>query len=452
MKPTILLAAATFVPSLVHAQEDVDALRDKVAALEKELDQARRELAAATEKENNPPPKAFSSKETTPLPVPLRIPADSSFSIGKLQIGGAIRANYVLGSYQEDGLPGPQRGGNGGNFELDTFRTNFDYNKAGTGFTAKAEYRFYNGYHFPHTAWAGWRNEDDSIIRVGLNRVPFGAGAYGTSHNWFFDLGYYVGLTDDMDMGVSYTTSCGDWQIDLAYYLGAEPNFFGDSSDSGRYSYDIIDNGSAHSHYRERHQINLRAIRTFTFEEDNTLALGASFQAGLLEADKRYAHDSHQLAAAIHAKWNRGPWEVISQLSAWDYAADYRSSSGLSNDLIGMGAYDYEAPVASRALLPALGIAYKWETDHIDWLDYITFYNDFSVILKDGHDPAGSKLKNSAMNVLGMSFTRGNWHIYCDWAYSNGNLFVGDDPLTDFGANEEQEWQSRFNINFGYYF
>ena len=46
-------------------------------------------------------------------------------------------------------------------------------------------------------------------------------------------------------------------------------------------------------------------------------------------------------------------------------------------------------------------------------------------------------------------------------AFSNGNLFVGNigddysnvfDGVGDFGANGNDRWNSRFNINFGYYF
>jgi len=39
-----------------------------------------------------------------------------------------------------------------------------------------------------------------------------------------------------------------------------------------------------------------------------------------------------------------------------------------------------------------------------------------------------------------------------EYAYSNGNSFVGGEPFTNFGANQDATWQGRFNINFGYYF
>ena len=48
------------------------------------------------------------------------------------------------------------------------------------------------------------------------------------------------------------------------------------------------------------------------------------------------------------------------------------------------------------------------------------------------------------------TFHPGDWTI--DLAFSNSNDFVGGDEFTTFGANPDNHWQSRFNINFGYYF
>jgi len=67
------------------------------------------------------------------------------------------------------------------------------------------------------------------------------------------------------------------------------------------------------------------------------------------------------------------------------------------------------------------------------------------------------------MNVTGMAIASGGWYIYVDYAYSNGNYFVGNEgdvygddyessAVGDFGAAQNDEWKGRFNINFGYYF
>jgi hypothetical protein len=46
-----------------------------------------------------------------------------------LEIGGALRANYAIGDYGAQ-TGGPSRAeSDGGNFSLDTFRINADYNR-----------------------------------------------------------------------------------------------------------------------------------------------------------------------------------------------------------------------------------------------------------------------------------------------------------------------------------
>jgi hypothetical protein len=57
------------------------------------------------------------------------------------------------------------------------------------------------------------------------------------------------------------------------------------------------------------------------------------------------------------------------------------------------------------------------------------------------------------MFVLGAAWANKGWYIYTDLAYSNGNDFVGNESgWSRFGANQDDEWEYRFNINFGYYF
>ncbi len=383
---------------------------------------------------------------------------------GNLNIGGAIRANYVNGDYSSDGSDAAQRGDNGGNFELDTFRINLDY--ADGPFIGKAEYRWYNGYNMLHTGWLGYNLDENRQVQVGLNRVPFGVGAYGPANSWFFDQHYYVGLSDDMDYGIKYTWSQDNLAVDLAYYLQAEHSFVGATEESARYSYDIIDNGDPYSHYEESHQVNARFI--YTIESDRYANdLGVSLQYGRLDADEAFAEDADAFAVSAHSKATLDAWTLMLQLSYYDYGTDYKESATdgagnpLSDDLVTMGAYDFAWPVASKGTIPAIALSYTLEPE-VEWIDSLTFYNDYSVILKDGSDMNGD-FNDSALNATGVAIANGGWYIYVEYAYSNGNFFIGDEgdaygdtyaesSVGDFGANRNDDWNGRFNINFGYYF
>jgi len=392
----------------------------------------------------------------------------AAFDVGPLRVGGAIRANYTIGDY-DTGVDGPSRGGHGGNFELDVFRVNLDYSQG--AWVAKGEYRWYDGYNFAHTLWGGYNLSNGGQIQVGLNRAPFGVGPYGAANSWFFSQSYYVGLSDNMKLGIKYSLPIKNWNIDVAYYACPAPNGRGTSSDSARYSYDIVDNGSTYSHYRERNQVNFRAIYSL---KDIIVPtdLGCSLQWGELKADKEYADDSDAIAGAIHAKSTLGNWGLKLQLTKYSYDAKYKHGSEvdaqgnpipITDDLITMGAYDFAWPVASEGLIPSAALSYTWKPASIEWIDSITFYNDYSIIIKDGQTAAGQDFNDSAMNVTGMAIAHDGWYIYVDYAYSDGNYFVGNDgdsygdtyadsEVGDFGANKNNKWNGRFNINFGYYF
>ncbi len=159
-----------------------------------------------------------------------------------------------------------------------------------------------------------------------MTRVPFGPGPYGVSQSWFFDQHYYVGLADDMDLGVKYVTKRGNWDLDLAYFVSSEGNWNGTSEDSARYSYDAVKWTSALDEdgnlvsapvngYEERNQFNLRAIYSF---DDMAVPtdLGVSLQYGQLKGKR--ADDGHHWAASAHMVNQIGNFKLASQLTRYE--------------------------------------------------------------------------------------------------------------------------------------
>jgi hypothetical protein len=375
--------------------------------------------------------------------VLLCLPAGATaFQVGDLSVGGAIRANYTIGDYVEAEPSRPSRAeDDGGNFALDTFRINLDYAK--DKLVGKLEYRFYNGYHFLHTGWLGYNLTQQSQVQVGVNRVPFGPGPYGVSQSWMFDQHYYVGLSDDMDLGVKYTKNMDRLTLDFAYYVMDEGDYFGGSEDSARYSYDVVD--ETEDGYEEEHQFNVRAI--YTIEGDAlTTDLGASLQYGMLGSNGPQ-DDGEHYAGSVHAIMQMGNWKLAPQLTYYEY--DVEEGQPLGDDrLVYMGAYDYRTQVAAEACIPAVSLSYYLETPQVDFLKYVIPYIEYSSIMKEESD-----FNDSDMFVLGAAWANKGWYIYTDLAYSNGNDFVGNESgWSRFGANQDDEWEYRFNINFGYYF
>ncbi|MCB1802827.1 MAG: hypothetical protein KDI82_14140, partial [Gammaproteobacteria bacterium] len=279
---SLVLTAAVSIPAASQAAgQQPTELEARIADLERQLAAAKAELAQ--EKQNGQVTQTELDRLKTRVAGandlgPKKISIKDGLG-GTLDIGGAIRANYAFGDYgAKTGAPSRAEGDDG-NMSLDTFRINLDYTN--DDFLAKAEYRFYNGYHMLHTGWLGYDFDDGGQVQVGVNRVPFGPGAYGVSQSWFFDQHYYVGLSDDMDLGIKYTRPLGNWTFDVAYYYSDEGTWAGASKDSARYSYDIVNESG--NGYEERNQFNVRGIYSLT---DATIPtdIGFSLQYGQLDS------------------------------------------------------------------------------------------------------------------------------------------------------------------------
>ncbi|TDG11870.1 hypothetical protein E2F43_16000 [Seongchinamella unica] len=447
--PVSLLLMTLLATPASAGNHDVAQLEARVARLTAELKEANAALDEARTSEKNARQRLETLEQQ-----------QSDITIGPLTIGGAVRVNYVIGDYTRLG-DAPQRGGNGGDMELDTFRINLALRHE--QLIGKLEYRWYNGYNFLHTGWLGYEFANGSQVQAGLTRVPFGPGPYGVSQSWFFDQHYYVGLADDMDVGVKYLLQQDNWDLALAFFTGSERNWNGASKDSARYGYDIVQWESAIEEdgavvsapangYEESRQLNARAIYHFGFESVPT-DLGVSLQAGKLNGKR--TDDGHHFAASVHMKNTMGNFVLASQLTRYEIDIDADNALG-TDELVPMGAYDFAWPVATEAWLPAVSLSYRYATAEIPWLDYILPYAEYSGILKDSDEA-----NDSEMITVGAAWASGGWYIYTDYVWSNGNLFIGNEGddysniyngVGDFGANGNDAWNYRLNINFGYYF
>ena len=375
-----------------------------------------------------------------------------SIKVGDFALGGALRVNYIKDSSPQSDTDNASRGSSQGVFDLDMVRVNVDYKH--DAFLGKAEYRWYPGfgqtqngtnYSFIHTLWLGYALNDTTHIEVGINRVPFGATAYGVSQSWFFDQHYYVGLSDDMDLGAKVSGVYGEsLRYDLGYYPMSEPEGVGVGGESTRYAYDVVDD------FHEKNQVAARLIYMQKLEGMKN-DFGLSLLYSELEAQNNGVSDGTRFAVSAHMINHIGNFSIATQLTRYEMSVD-GDNDGKDDALIKMGGFNYGEGVSAKAWLPSIALNYKLETPNIAWLDYALPYIEYSNIIKDE-----STYNNSYMYVLGSAFARGNWYIYTDLALANGNYFVGpytsaDGGTNNFGANTGNDEEYRLNINFGYYF
>lgn len=350
----------------------------------------------------------------------------------KIEIGGALRFNYNLSSWKD----GQKK--RGGDFGYDMFRINAkgEYK----GIFLNAEYRLYSkgfGGGFLKQGWLGYDLNEHDQIQVGLTQVPFGIQQYN-SHNWFFNLTYYVGMEDDHDMGVKFLHKGENIEYQLAFFKNSEELRFGNNTESSpnRYSYDITGRN------KEVNQFNGKFIYKFGKESNNRLGVSLEY-GGLYNLDTEDVGTHKALAA--HYQITKGRWNGKAQFITATH--NPKNAEGEPTNVVSMAAYGAPYEVAADFNMYSLGIS---RNVPVEWgpISNLQFYNDFAFMQKKV-----SGFTDSYMNVTGVLVSAGSLYTYIDYAAGYNHSWLGGNFIDDFAkGNPNAKWEARFNINVGYYF
>ncbi|MCL1138235.1 carbohydrate porin [Shewanella pneumatophori] len=352
-----------------------------------------------------------------------------------VKFGGAVRVNYAYEDYDDDNAD------RGGDFDFDLFRIDVSGNYKDLIFSA--QYRWFEYMNVIQHAWIGYNFDEQQQAKIGVTQVPFGLLTYA-SNNYFFSSNFYLGLEDDHDMGLNYTYKGDNNQFDFAFYKNDEQGgidgFVSDRTD--RYAYDVVgirldgedayDAPSDGYAAGEVNTFNARYAHTFAFN-DVSVELGASLQAGQLEIEN--GTDGDNVAAAIHSMINYDRWNVKLQMTDYKYDVD-----GMDVDRIVVAAYHFYDSIPAEATTYIANLAYSLPVE-IGPISNLTFYNDYSLVTDK---PAA--MADTFMNVTGMAISAGGLYTYVDFVVAENQPFIGGTMVGDGGTN------TRFNINFGYYF
>lgn len=343
-----------------------------------------------------------------------------------IELGGALRFTAYDDSFSES--LDTKRGAAG----LDLFRINADGRIS--DIEISAEYRFYPYMQTLHHGWIGYDFERAGRIEGGVTQVPFGLLPYA-SHNFWFDVPYYLGFSDDYDLGAKYLHEYGPWSAQLAFFKNEE---FNDSTKLERYSYDLVSTGPDGN--EEANQLNARIAHELgevpgcTFEPGLSLMRGDIYNTVTgLEGERR--------AAAAHADIRCGRWNVQGQWMRYEF--EPRNPAGIGSDSITVGAFTGSHSIAARGKVYVANFAYNLP---VPWqaVDLLTCYNDYSRLDKDS---AG--WNDSELNVTGCVINIGPTYTYIDYIRGRNMVFLGDGSLAGSGSDD---WESRININVGFYF
>jgi len=352
-----------------------------------------------------------------------------------LTIGGAFWLNYANKSWQS------KDEGKKGGFNFDMFRLDVDATQG--DFILDTQWRFYSYMNTIHHGWIGYKFEEDNQVELGVTQVPFGLRPW-MSHNYFFSLGYYIGLEDDYDAGIKWTSKYDNLDLELAYFRNEE---LGDASNFERYSVDVAVTDEQRN--EEVDQFNAVVRYTMKHSQDFETEFGLSgLYGGLYNRDTHDTGDHWATAAHLDSKYKY--WNLELQWAKYAYNPESPDSEDPRLDhLITFSNLASSTQVAAKGDLYVFNITRDF---NVDWgpISHLNCYNDYSYI-----DKKESSFKDSQLNTTGCLVTAGPTLIYVDIINGKNAWYLNDPSGTyesNMGTGGNDDWETRFNINFEYYF
>lgn len=341
-----------------------------------------------------------------------------------LKLGGAFRYTYMYNSWNA------QHKSKGGQLIFDALILNTKGQYKGIGFEIETRYYAESfGGLMLRNSFVNLPLTKGLNLKLGMPRTPFGILPF-TGNSFMFNMPYYLGFSDDSDLGLTMDYTQEKWEFQLAYAKNSEDIF---SQKNRRYAYDISGDNE------ELNQFTLRSA--YHFGKNNQNEIGISGQYGQL-FNTPTTHKGNKYALALHTVLQKNHWDLKAQ-AMW-YAFNPKDATPVNYITMGAFASDYQ--VAKSGFVYTLSTSYTWLINH-RLLKDIKFYNDFSALQKttlhNGH---------SYMNVLGMMLHKGPIYLLIDYVVAQNHPWIGTNYNQALSVGGDARWHKRFNINLGVYF
>ena len=350
-----------------------------------------------------------------------------------VKVGGAIRFNYSMTSYDEDAE------NRGGDIDFDLVRFNFSGDVADIGINA--EIRFLDYMRVVKYAYIDHEFASNWEAQLGLAPVPFGNTPHG-SHSYFMSPNYFVGLEEDYDLGLVFNRQLHDnWRLDLGFFKNDDHGGIdgGAQDREDRYSVDIVGVRSQNEGLFDAPNQKLAEYNTFVgryaYQFDHQFSntqVGFSLLHGGLH--NGVTSEGNYKAWAVHISSQIKQWHLHFQHTQYEYQlGDVQQ--------IAIGANAMYDTIAAGASSTNFGVAYDLKVN-IGPITELNLYNDFGIVY-DKID----ETSNTWMNITGVSVSAGAVFAYIDLVHATNQPFIGGSI-----AGNGDDFERRFNINVGYYF
>ncbi|MCA0930862.1 OprO/OprP family phosphate-selective porin [Lutimonas saemankumensis] len=353
---------------------------------------------------------------------------DSLRQIPELNLGGALRLNYAYKDYDDENKDRL------GDFGFEMFRIDADITYKDIFFLV--EFRWYTDFNAIRQGYFGYHVTDNTSFQIGIHQVPFGMLPYA-SHSFWFNATYYLGFEDDYDTGVKLIHDNEKWNLQAAFYKNPE---YTDSERYGRYSFDLVTDEVQTN--EEINQFNLRAVYKWRLNNHFLMNLGASAETGQIY-NKTTEKKGNRRAFSFHSNMFYKKWNF--QLQWINYEFNPKNPEGISEKTVQFGAFMFPFLVSSKANVYSFNIAKQIDIKG-KYLDNMKLYLDTSMVQPKRDFGSASK-----QIVVGTTLIKRGLYAYFDYIFGQNMWFSGG-PGIGLSHPEDQNWNSRLNINLGYYF
>ena len=353
---------------------------------------------------------------------------DSLNPLPEIKIGGALRTNYSFKDYDD------QNKDKDGEFGFELFRLNADIDYK--DIFLSVEYRWYGDFNAIRYGYFGYHINNNTTVQIGINQVPFGIDPYA-SHSFWFNATYYLGFEDDYDAGIKLIYDDDSWNIQAAFYKNPE---YINSARYGRYSFDLVTDDIQTN--EEINQLNLRTIYKWKPKNDLSMNFGLSVEYGkIYNQTTNNKGDRH--AFAIHNNTFYKNWNLHLQWIDYEYSP--KNPEEISAKSIQFGAFMYPFMVTSKANVYTFNLS-KDININSKYIDKISLYGNYSLV-----SPKQNYGSNSTQIVFGSTVIKRGLYAYFNYIIGQNMWFSGGPGIGQKHPDDEI-WNSRLNINLGYYF
>lgn len=350
-------------------------------------------------------------------------------------IGGAVRFNYLLSDWDEDQM------NKGGEMKSEVFYINLmaRYKEL----SIHTEYRIYSkasGGMMLKNAYFQYVLEKNHTFQFGLMQVPFGNTV--NSSSFYLSLAYYIGLEADDDTGVKYTYNNKNFEIDAAFFKNSDLDFgSGQPTNPSRYGVDVSGQN------QETNQFNGRFIWKLGDYAKSRIGISGMY-SGIYNIYTKEMGTRHSIAA--HYQLDVGGWTLRAQWANYRFKPRNSSTSEIleMDETIMVSAYGAPYRISREGDLYTASLRYEIPVKKKNILSSINVYTEANYLDKGIYG-----FSNSQMHIMGVNINIWKISIYTEYIVGKNHASLGNNWLNAFGSGDiDASWNSRININFGFYF